>query len=186
MVAEEGALPAAEAVEGHGDGDGHVDADHADLDAVDEVAGGVAVAGEDGGPVAVFVVVDHLEGGFEVVDTDDSEDGAEDLFAVDLHLGLYVVEEAGSEEEAFAPGQGGLAAVDDELSALLCAVLDVVRDAFEMGLVTSGPSSAPSFMPSLTWSFSMRCSSLPRRASAVALPTVTATEIAMQRSPAEP
>ncbi len=132
VVAEEGALPASEAVEGHGDGDGHVDAYHADLDAVDEVAGGVAVAGEDGGPVAVLVLVDHLEGGFEVVDAHDSEDGSEDLLAVDLHVGLYVVEEAGSEEEAFAPGKGGLTAVYDELSALLGAVLDVGLHFFEM------------------------------------------------------
>src|ERR1700716_3153800 len=43
VVAEEGALPAAEAVEGHGDGDGYVDAYHADLDAVNGVAGGVGV-----------------------------------------------------------------------------------------------------------------------------------------------
>src|ERR1700689_634579 len=51
VVAEEGALPAAEAVEGHRNGDGDVDADHAGLDAAGEVAGGVAVAGEDGGAV---------------------------------------------------------------------------------------------------------------------------------------
>src|SRR5512147_2659591 len=37
VVAEEAPLPAAEAVEGHGDGDGYVHADHADLDPVDEL-----------------------------------------------------------------------------------------------------------------------------------------------------
>src|SRR4029077_12031295 len=59
-VAEQGALPAAKAVEGHRHRDRHVDADHADLDAAGEFARRVAVAGEDRDPVAVFVVIDEL------------------------------------------------------------------------------------------------------------------------------
>lgn len=54
-VAEAGCLPAAECVVRDRDGDRDVDADHADLDAASEVAGGVAVAGEDRNAVAVFV-----------------------------------------------------------------------------------------------------------------------------------
>src|SRR5258707_731705 len=64
VIAEERALPSAEAVERHGDGDRNVDAYHADLYAVDEVASGVAVAREDGCSVSVLVLVDHLEGSF--------------------------------------------------------------------------------------------------------------------------
>src|SRR6185437_113436 len=100
VVAEEGTLPSAEGVEGHGHGDGDVDADHAGLHAAAEVAGGVAVAGEDAAAVAVLVLVDEFEGLLEVVDADDAEDGAEDLFLVNTHLGLDVVEERGAEEEA--------------------------------------------------------------------------------------
>ena len=51
-VAEERVLPAAEGVVGDGNGDGHVDADHADLHLVLEAAGGAAVVGEDRGAVA--------------------------------------------------------------------------------------------------------------------------------------
>ena len=58
------------------------------------------------GAVAELVVVDEFEGGVEVVGANDAEDGAEDLFFVDAHLGLDVVEEAGAEEEAFAVGEG--------------------------------------------------------------------------------
>jgi hypothetical protein len=58
-----------------------------------EVAGRVAVAGEERGAVAELVVVDELEGGLEVVGADDAEDGSEDLFLVDAHGGLDVVEE---------------------------------------------------------------------------------------------
>src|SRR2546429_4750888 len=41
-------LPAAEAVPGHGNGNRHVDADHADLDAAAELARHIAVACEAG------------------------------------------------------------------------------------------------------------------------------------------
>src|SRR6266567_7492427 len=133
VVAEERALPAAEAVEGHGDRDWDVDADHAGLDGVGEGAGGVSVAGEDGGAVAVLVLVDELEGGLEGVGADDAEDGAEDLFAVDAHLGLDVVEEAGSEEEAFAARKSCGAAVDDQRCSFLGAEFDVAFDAVEVG-----------------------------------------------------
>src|SRR5882724_4912072 len=65
-VAKEGTLPAAKAVKRHRHRDRHVDADHADLNAVREFARGVAVAGEDRHPVAVFVVVDELGRGIEI------------------------------------------------------------------------------------------------------------------------
>jgi hypothetical protein len=44
---------------GHGHGDGHVDADHGDLDFVLEAPRRTAVIGEDGGAVAVGVGVDQ-------------------------------------------------------------------------------------------------------------------------------
>src|SRR5204863_9931252 len=55
-VAEGRALPAAEGVVGDRHRDRHIDPDHADVDAAGELAGGAAVAGEDGHPVAVLVV----------------------------------------------------------------------------------------------------------------------------------
>ena len=105
----------------------------------------------------------------EVVDADDAEDGAEDLFAVDLHLGLDVVEEAGAEEEAFALGQGvsrGRRRRAQRLRSCRgrCSLvtLSQVRLGDERAEVCALAS-----MPSPIWSFAMRCSSLPRRVSAV-------------------
>src|SRR3954453_18623288 len=49
LVAEQGVFPAAEGVEGHRDRDRHVDADHADVDAALEPAGGAAAVGVEGG-----------------------------------------------------------------------------------------------------------------------------------------
>src|SRR5437660_2866664 len=51
-VAEAGLLPAAEGVVRDRHRDRHVDADHADVDLGGEVAGGIAVAGEDRNTVA--------------------------------------------------------------------------------------------------------------------------------------
>src|SRR6185369_17288627 len=59
MVSEKRRLPAAEAVEGHRHRNGDVDADHSDLHALDEIARGVAVAGEDRRAVAELVLVDE-------------------------------------------------------------------------------------------------------------------------------
>src|ERR1039458_3257632 len=55
-IAEAGALPAAEGVIGERYRNGEVDAYHADLHAVDEIARGVAIAGEDGNAVAVVML----------------------------------------------------------------------------------------------------------------------------------
>src|SRR5690606_4106731 len=51
VVAEQAALPAAEAVEGHRHRQRHVHAYHADLDLAHELARHAAVAGEDGDAV---------------------------------------------------------------------------------------------------------------------------------------
>ena len=138
MIAKEGTLPSAEAAEGHGDGDGYVDPYHAYLYAVDKVSGGVAVAGEDGGSVSVFVFVDHLQGGFEVVDSHDSEDWPEDLLAIDLHVGFYVVKQAGAEEKSFSSGKGFLAPIDDQGRAFFFSVLKVSGDALQVGFGDQG------------------------------------------------
>src|SRR6185436_3620071 len=61
-VAEEGFVPAGEGEPGHGGGDADVDADHAGVEVVLELAGGVAVAGEDGGAVAVLGALADGEG----------------------------------------------------------------------------------------------------------------------------
>ena len=100
-------------MEGHGDRDWHVDADHSCLDSMSKVACGVTVAGEDGGSVAKLVVVDQLQCSFEVVCSYNSKDWAEDFFAVDLHLRFDVIEEAGAEKEALIVGQGVFASVND-------------------------------------------------------------------------
>src|SRR5579883_742036 len=99
MVAEERALPAAEAVEGHRHRDRHVDADHADLDAAREVPRRIAVTRKDRRAIAIGVLVDDLRRVVVIGRTHDREDGPEDFLLVYRHLGRHFVEEAAAEEE---------------------------------------------------------------------------------------
>src|ERR1700756_3078189 len=92
-VAEAGALPAAEGVVGHRDRDRHVDSDHAHLHPGDEIAGGVAVAGEDRHAVAVLVLRGQAQRLLVVVGPDYAQHRPEDLVGVDRHVGGDVVEE---------------------------------------------------------------------------------------------
>src|SRR3989338_3000128 len=86
QVAEQRALPAAEAVVADRYRQRYVDADHDDFDFVAEQPCGFTVAGEDAGAVAVFVVVDQLHGRFQAADADDAQHWAEDFVGVDGHL----------------------------------------------------------------------------------------------------
>src|SRR5262245_333738 len=61
-VAEQRGLPPAEAVVGDRHGDRHVDADHAAVGVELELPGGATVAREDGGAIAVRVVVHETDG----------------------------------------------------------------------------------------------------------------------------
>jgi hypothetical protein len=78
-IAEERCLPAAEAVVGDGHRDGHVDADHAGLDLELELPSRAPVAREDGGAVAVRVVVDEADRLLVGLDPHHGQDGTEDL-----------------------------------------------------------------------------------------------------------
>ncbi len=118
----------------------------------------------------------------------DDQHGAEDLLAVDRHVGGDVVEQGRSEVEALLmPFHGEAATVGEECRPLVDALLDVALDPLDgrpcdqgavvdVGCERRGP----------TRSWATRSVSLAASASAVSCPTGTATEMAMQRSPAEP
>src|SRR6185503_6033103 len=113
---EQGALPAAEAVERHRHRDWHVDADHARGDAPAELARRAAVAREDRRPIAELVALDEPERLVERLDTQHDEHRAEDLLAVDFHaLGNAVEEHRTHEKAALVARHGELAAVHDQL-----------------------------------------------------------------------
>ena len=92
-------LPAAERERRDRDRDGHVDADHPDLDLVLEAAGRAAVVREDRGPVAERAVVDQRDALLVGGDADDREDRPEDLLRVHLRRRRHVVDEGRAEPE---------------------------------------------------------------------------------------
>src|SRR5680860_1144197 len=96
LVPEERVLPATEGVVGHRHRYRHVDADHPDVDTALEAPSSLAAVGEDGGPVAVWVRVDELDGLVDRVGPYDGEHRAEDLLGVDIHLGGHAVDDSGA------------------------------------------------------------------------------------------
>src|ERR1700733_8734598 len=86
MVAKKRALPAAKAVEGHGYGDGNVDANHAHFHLVGKGARGVSIAGEDAGTAAVLVIVHQVESLLEARHAQHRKDRTKDFFAINAHL----------------------------------------------------------------------------------------------------
>src|SRR3954451_20079612 len=127
LVAEQRRLPAAERVEGHRDRDRDVDADHPDLDLALEVPRGLPGGGEDRRPVGVRVGVDEVDRLAQRLHPHDAQHRAEDLVAVDVHLGRDAVEQRGADEEPVALDLER-AAVDDDVGAPGLAGVDVARD----------------------------------------------------------
>lgn len=75
------------------DWDRHVDTDLASFNFFLELAGRGAGAGEDGGTVAILVLVDEFDGFVQAVDVEADEDRAEDFFLVAAHVLLYVCDD---------------------------------------------------------------------------------------------
>ena len=102
-------------------------ADHAHLHLALEDARGLAARGEDRGAVGVRVGVDELDRVRERVDAHDGQHRAEDLVAVDAHVGRDVVEQRRADQEA-VPVALEPAPVDDRVGAGVDALVDVADD----------------------------------------------------------
>src|ERR1700677_3518084 len=98
-VAEQGVLPPTEAEGRDGDGDGHVDADHADLDVLLEPSRSAAVIGEDRRAVAESGRVDQLYSGVVRRYAHDREDGAEDFLGINPGSRGDLVDESRAQPE---------------------------------------------------------------------------------------
>src|SRR5688500_4362777 len=99
QVAEEALVPAGEREPRHRRGHADVDADHAGVEVLLELPRGVAVAGENAGAVAVFASFSDRKRFVKSFRADDGKNGTEDLLAGDAHVGLDLVDHAGTEEE---------------------------------------------------------------------------------------
>ena len=133
MVAEQRTLPAAEGMPGHRHGNGHVDADHADLDLAGEGARHAAIGREAGHAIAELMGVDQCHGRRKVRHAHHAQHRSEDFFAVDVHGGLHIVEQRAAQEEAlFVARHLQAAAIGHQRGARGDAVLDVAQDLVAM------------------------------------------------------
>src|SRR5580698_3688943 len=132
QIAEERRLPSAEAVVRDGHGDGHVDADHANLDIELKLARGAAVLREDCGAVAVGILVDEAKAFSVCGDAHDAEHRAENLGVVAAHAGLGVVDERRTKEESIAVCGGIETAIDGKRCALGDGCVEMASNAVAM------------------------------------------------------
>ena len=156
-VAEARALPAAEGVVGEWHRNREIDADHADVHALGEIARGVAVAGEDGDAVAVFMVGGQAHRLLVILGAHHRKHRPENLLLVDRHMGLDLVEQAAADEVAVLVAlQLEAAAVDHQLGAFLDAGVDIAAHLVEqlpgdhgavVGLVVGGRPDPQGFDP---------------------------------------
>ena len=145
-----------------------------------------AGAGEDGRSVAEGVGVHQREGLVEGAHSHDGEHRSEDLLLVDAHLGLHAVEETAAEVEALAlPGDPQPASVDQQAAPSPTPTSRYERTRSRCVARDQRAHLHQASVPGPTRSALTRGASRSTRASATS-PTATATEMAMQRSPAEP
>ena len=100
QVAEEGFAPAVERKPGHGCRHAYVDAHHPGFDAMLEFARRLARTREYRSAVSVGRTVGQLDGGIQISEAHDIEDGTENLLARHGHPALHVVQNGGADEEA--------------------------------------------------------------------------------------
>src|SRR5437016_7947159 len=126
-------------MKGHGNRNRHVDADHADLDLMGELACGIAVACKDCCTVAELVFIDPPGCGRIVRSTRNAQHGAEDLLFVDPHTGVNVIKQRSTDEIAILiPLAAEIAAVDDESRAFGDTRVHIAAQSVEMLLCDEG------------------------------------------------
>ena len=113
---------------------------------------------------------------------------AKDFFFIDVHVGSYVIKQMRPNKEAvFIPLQAEITAIDHQFRTLINTALHQAKDVLFRRRCDN--RAVIHIIPAVygpTFSFSMRGTKASIKRSAVSSPTGTATEIAIQRSPAAP
>src|SRR5208282_1355102 len=100
-MAVAGLLGSAEGEVRFGADGGSVDVDDAGVEIAEGGEGGIDVAGVDGSGEAVGDIVGNFDSLLEIVDGNYRNDGAEDFFLGNAHLGRAIAEDGGFVEPAF-------------------------------------------------------------------------------------
>src|SRR5690606_24794237 len=108
-VTKQAGFPAAEAMPGHGHGDGNVNTHHANFNATAELARHAAIAGKQADAISVLVAIDQLYGIGKATDAHARQHGAEDFIFVDAHFRRDVIEQRTAKPEAVFAAFTGVA-----------------------------------------------------------------------------
>src|SRR3546814_14194708 len=90
-IAEQAAFPAAEAMPGHGNWNGHVNTHHAHLYAARKFAGRMAIAGKARPAVAELMPIEQADGRAQIVDVHAGQHRTTDLSPLEFTVGPHVV-----------------------------------------------------------------------------------------------
>ena len=129
MITEHRCLPAAKAVIGHRHRNRHIHPDHADIHLADKIARGIAIAGEDRGAIAIFMVDHQLACLFIALRTQHRQHRTENLVTIDRHVRGHLVEQrAADEKPVLIALQPQTAAIHHDIGAILFALVDIAFD----------------------------------------------------------
>ena len=132
QIAEEAAAPAGEGEERQRHRNRHVDADLTDRDLVLEAPRRAAGAREDGGAVAVGVVVDQLDGLGQVRRLHAAQHRPEDFLAIEHHLRRHLGEQTRPQPVAIGIARHrDTTTIQQQLGAFLLALLDPAGHALQ-------------------------------------------------------
>ncbi|MNG91684.1 hypothetical protein D3C79_505990 [compost metagenome] len=114
---------------GHRHRQRHVDANHAHLNLVAEQTSRFTVTGEDAGAIAILMIIDQLHGLFQAAHAHHAQHRTEDLFFIDAHLRIHVVEQRAAHEIAiFIARHAQATAIHHQLGTGSHAVIDVTHN----------------------------------------------------------
>jgi hypothetical protein len=112
--------------QGHGNGNVNSDLSHVNLPL--EFPSGSTGLSENGGSVAILVLVDDLESLIESLGVEDDENRSEDLFVVAFHRGVGLDDGRSNEVSVWISFYLGVASVQEDLSALRLSGADKSED----------------------------------------------------------
>ncbi len=122
-------FPTAKCVIGQWHWDGHIDSDHAYIDPVCKIARRISITGKDSNTIAIFMVHCVTQCLFICFGAHRSQDGAENFFLIDIHIGCDMVKQMWAHKKSvFITLKIEIAAIDYQFSALINTALHQTQD----------------------------------------------------------
>ena len=134
MVTKQTALPATKTMKRHRHRQGHIDADHADLNLAHEFARHAAVAGKNGDTIGVLIGVNQINRAGNIFGAQHAQHWPKNFFFINRHVRGDVIEQGAADKKALlAPRHSQTATVHDQSGTLVCTLPDQLFNALFCG-----------------------------------------------------